>query len=215
MRHNINEKDVLVKPEWAWFLGYFWADGSFYSKRGSWALELKSEDFDEIWPILQLLGFNSFCSRTRQGKYKQKSIKSSKLANFYREFDFDKKSIISPIKLWNIFSDSQKILFLRGLFEGDGCFTGDIKNSRITMNGSKNYNWDFLLDFFQEKDIQKPCIERKTRIQKGKERSYSILTWSRKTEKEKIIKLLYSDNIHICLLRKYNKAKNIIKTHII
>jgi hypothetical protein len=29
MRHNINEKDVLVKPEWAWFLGYFWADGSF------------------------------------------------------------------------------------------------------------------------------------------------------------------------------------------
>jgi hypothetical protein len=209
MRHNINEEDVLVKPEWAWFLGYFWADGSFYSKRGSWALELKSEDFDEIWHILQSLGFNSFCSRTRQDKYNQKSIKSSKLANFYREFDFDKKSSIPPVKLWNIFSNLQKTLFLRGLFEGDGCFTGDIKNSRITMNGSKNYNWDFLLDFFQENSIEKPCIERKTRIQKNKKRGYSILTWCRKTEKEKIVKLLYSDNIDICLKRKFLKAKQI------
>lgn len=42
--HTINENDVLVKPEWAWFLGYFWADGSFYTKTGSWSLELKSSD---------------------------------------------------------------------------------------------------------------------------------------------------------------------------
>jgi hypothetical protein len=32
-RHNINESDVLVKLEWAWFLGFFLADGSFYPKR--------------------------------------------------------------------------------------------------------------------------------------------------------------------------------------
>jgi intein/homing endonuclease len=209
-RHNINESDVLVKPEWAWFLGFFWADGCFYLKANTWALELKSTDFDQIWPILNNLGFNSFCSRTRQGKYHQKSIKSSKLSSLFREFDFDKKSKISPLKLWSFFSKDQKIMFLRGLFEGDGCFTHNSKRPRITMNGSKDYNWDFLLNFFLENNINLPCVERKTRIQNGKERGYSILTWSSKKEVSKIAKLLYSQNTNISLERKFLLAKSMI-----
>jgi hypothetical protein len=206
-RHSVNESDVFVKPEWAWFLGFFWADGSFYSKRNSWSFELKSTDFEQIWPILNNLGFNSFCSRTRQGKYHQKSIKSSKLSSLFREFDFDKKSLVAPLKLWNIFSKEQKIMFLRGLFEGDGCFTRNGKSPRITMNGSKDYDWDFLLNFFLENGVNLPCIERKIRIQNGKERGYSMLTWSSKKETSKIARLLYSESPEISLERKFLLAK--------
>lgn len=207
--HTICEEDVLVKPEWAWFLGFFWADGSFYSKGNGWSLELKASDFEQIWPILNNMGFNSFCSRTRYNKYHQKSIKSSKLSNFFRQFDFDKKSVVPPIKLWNKFNQEQKVLFLRGLFEGDGCFTHNGKRPRITMNGGKDYDWDFLLNFFLENSIDLPCIERKTRIQNGKIRGYSILTWSSKQATNKIASLLYSNHLDLCLRRKFEKAQKI------
>jgi hypothetical protein len=210
IRHNINESDVFVKPEWAWFLGFFWADGSLYQKRKTWCLELKSDDFDQLWPILNSMGFNSYCSRIRQGKYFQKSIKSSKLSSIFLEFGFHNKSNQPPTKLWEFFNKEQKIMFLRGLFEGDGCFTHSGKHPRITMNGSKDYDWDFLLNFFLENGINLPCIERKTRIQNGKERGYSILTWSSRKETSKIAKFLYSQNTDVSLNRKYLLAKEMI-----
>ena len=192
-------------PEWAWFLGYMWADGSFY-RDISWALELKSDDFEDIWPTLQKIGFMSFTERMRQGKYIQRALNGSKCIKFFARYGYTDKSVDSPRKIWEILDFTQRRLFMRGLFDGDGSYSNNGKGGRITMNGPKNYDWNFLLDFFKANGIGVPCIERKTRLQKGKDRSYSILSWCNRYDIAQIVKLLYTDNLEIGLSRKQIKT---------
>lgn len=211
--HNIKEEEMLVKNEWIWLLGFLWADGTVRQK--GYSMELKAEDFDQIWPILQTIGFVSFSERSRFEKYNQKSISASKGVKTLMKYNFNNKSNSPPTELWKVLTYKQKCLFLRGLFEGDGSYAKyNNKNNRynhlrlrITLNGKKDYDWSFILNFFEEHGIKSPCIERKTRIQKEKERSYSILSWTKIESIKKIFDILYSEEPLISLNRKYTIAK--------
>ena len=217
--HNIREEDMLVKNEWIWFLGFMWADGHVGQNR--YSLELKSSDFDDIWPILQEIGFTTHTQRTRYGKYTQKGINAHKGIKIFQEYEYMNKSKFPPIKLWNKLTFEQKCLFLRGFFEGDGSYAKynqrnsrfNHLNLRITLNGPKDYDWSFILDFFKDCNISPPCIERKTRIQNNKERNYSILTWTKNESIKKIFDLLYNNNLNICLERKYKIASFFLENY--
>jgi hypothetical protein len=219
--HNLNSDDILVKDEWIWFLGFLWADGCLGKK--AFSLELKEADFLEIWPILQEIGFKTYTSRTRQAKYKQCCITTSQCVQTLRYFDFDQKSYQPPNKLWNMLSNKRRWLFLRGYFEGDGSYSPhgkkakDLKNQRyrITLNGSINYCYKFIFEFFKSHDIPLPCIERKSRVQRGKLRSYSILTWSKAEVVKQIFKLMYGERLDICLRRKKDIAVRYMNEHVL
>lgn len=212
--HEIVVDDILKTNEWAWFLGFLWADGSVTDNNMS--LEIQADDFDDIWPTLYVIGFRTYSERIRENKYRQKTIGTSKCSFFLNYYGFKEKSKNPPDELWKILSYQQKLLFLRGFFEGDGSYAkynssdpggGSI---RITLNGPKEYDYSFILKFFDDNDIAAPCIERKDRIQSNKTRSYSILSWCKISEVLKIFNLLYSNNLEIGLSRKRNIALSFI-----
>jgi hypothetical protein len=201
IRHDLILQDVLTTNKWAWFLGLVWADGSL-DKR-SVHLELKASDFDNMWEAFQLLGFKTYSSRIRRERFFMKNLGTSKLYNILSLYDFKNKSQKPPTLIWNKFDSEQKNMFLRGLFEGDGSFARYNKNRlRITMNSSKDYDWSWLLEYFDSHGIPKPCIERKSRIQKGKVRNYCIITWCKTEAIYKIYKMLYASNLEYSLSRK-------------
>lgn len=205
IRHELNDEEFLTSNKWAWFLGLAWADASLHKQHDSLIMELKGSDFDEMWEAFYALGFRSFSSRIRYNKFLMKSISSRKLGKFFKNYNFKNKSSEPPLELWNIFDEEQKRMFLRGLFEGDGSFAKYNKNKlRITMNSSKDYNWDWLLEYFKLHNIPKPCIERKSRIQNNKIRNYCIITWCKTEAVYKIYKLLYDFDLQFSLLRKQN-----------
>jgi len=201
IRHDLNALDFLTTTKWAWFLGLAWADGSLNIR--TLTMELKASDFDEMWQAFHLLGFRTFSSRTRYEKFPMRTLSSSKVGKILKEYNFQNKSNEPPTLLWNIFNEHQKHMFLRGLFEGDGSFAKYNKGRiRITMNSSKDYDWSWMLDYFEERGIPKPCIERKSRIQNNKIRNYCIITWCRTEAIYKIYKLLYESELEFSLLRK-------------
>lgn len=146
---NINQFLNIEKPEVAYFLGYFWADGYLMTSRGELRLSIATEDMDVIKNVMDSLGDWNYNHRHRGITYKPitSAITSNKkLTDFMVENDYHLKSKVSADKILSKIPEHLKHYFFRGLIDGDGCIS--IKDGgrsyNLSVSGSYDYDWSFL-----------------------------------------------------------------------
>lgn len=199
--------------ERAYVAGLLFADGYIDPKQTSLWCYLVKDDMLAIKDILcKVIPFN-FYNRKLSGKRKEQigaNIYSSRLIEGLLKTDFkDKSRTFSFIGC----KHSLKKYFLRGYFDGDGCFFikkyGKTKNKKyynMSFNVSSHYesDWSILEKFLSSLNIEYRIVRYKY-----KNSSFSRLVVSRKNSLVKLINFIYSDYDFIGLKRKYDKAMEI------
>lgn len=207
----------LSQAEHCYILGFFWADCWFgINKNASqrrkensygFSLEIKTNDFLKIWPILEKIGYKNFKSRLRKNSNNsQSSIRNAKQEDmaFFKKWGFDNKNNGCP--LYFELTDQMKCFFIKGFLDGDGSISLDKNNLfRVGFSGNKDQSWDFLEEYCLSKNI-KYALYRKDRkkyhISHTKDHSYSVFEF---TDLQNRINLCESLNhINIGLSRKIN-----------
>jgi len=219
------EVDTITdyNPDVCYFLGYFWADGSF-SGNSSVRLEIQERDGKSIKKIMFKIGKWGIYVRQRLkfGKpfgQKQMMFNTSNrlLVEHLKKFDFDKKSTYSPTKILNEIPIELHHYFWRGYLDGDGCvyFSKNFRCKSLVFWGTMNQNWKSLIDIYKKLNL-KYYKKKYTRITKtNKIHKSSMIGIYREPDIIKFLDFIYSnynlDRIGLC--RKHDKYLK-LKKHI-
>lgn len=146
---NVNQFLNIEKPEVAYFLGYFWADGYLMISRGELRLSIATEDMNVIKNVMDSLGDWNYNHRHRSITHKPitSAITSNRrLTDFMVENDYHLKSKVSADKILSKIPEHLKHYFFRGLVDGDGCISikDDGRSHNLSISGSYDYDWSFL-----------------------------------------------------------------------
>ena len=196
----------IDNPNKAYLLGFITADGAVTGKKNyapnTCSIEVKDSDIDillfakqEINPKAKIID----CYYNKKTN-KKISFSSKKLCDDLKKYGIvkNKSKIIKEVPI-NLIPKNLLPFYFRGLIDGDGCIH---KNGAISIySGSK----DFIIS------IQKILCEEANVKQLGiyKGTSYFI-SWSSKTDKEKLYNYLYKNKLDKAYYykRKYNRLFN-------
>jgi len=201
-----------ITPEFAYFLGYFWADG-YLSKQGKTksvlVLEIVEKDANSIKHIIDKIGIFSFWQRKTDNRIDQKRQKSTiirvsnkNLYSFLVEFNYLNKKNQSFKKILEYIPIKLQKYFIRGYFDGDGCIFSNKNEGYINFASTYEQDWEFLLNYLSKFEISTYVIKRKE--------GGSILISSKKLSIINFFKNFYSED-NIYLKRKYDKLKEHVK----
>lgn len=158
--YNFNEKilEKIDTEEKAYFLGFFYADGSVDFRKGVFSITIQKEDDYILKRFYKLFE----CDRKVYYCYNKKYQKE------YARFYLTNKKVLNPLalklglepnKTFKINFPSDEIVshhlkkhFVRGYFDGDGCFSlpkKDIRQSRFSVLGNKNF-LEGMADFLEK-----------------------------------------------------------------
>lgn len=217
---NINPEQFwkITKPEIAYFLGYFWADGyiTYYKNKNcnnyKISLEIQSEDANDVLIHLNKLGKWNLQTRKRKENWKETTTintNSKDIYNFLYENDYDTKSESEPTKILSKIPEHLKVYFWRGFFDGDGSiWIGNGKNKRfksIQFSSTFNYKWIELINLLNSLNIKEFNIHNK--IDKNKHTGCKLIIFRKESIKNLINYLLQSK---IGLIRKTNKMQEFL-----
>jgi hypothetical protein len=209
----------LNNPRHCYMLGYFWADCCFScnKKNGAWSFsfEIKTDDFLNIWNILNEMGFEKFTTRKRKNSIQTQScVRKYRSVDmqFFHFYNFHNK--MNGCNLYFELSDDMKINFMKGFLDGDGSISVD-KNElfRVGFNGHKEQSWDFVEHFCTTYNI-KYAIYRKDRISKHKSHikkihGYSVFEFTTLQARVDLCKILQTCNLGLTRkLEIYENFKN-------
>lgn len=142
----------------AYSLGLLWADGYFLEKRNELRLEVTTEDFKDFQSPLMSLGRLEIALRQRPNRQHQTraTIRDKKLCMWLKTMDFLNKSLDSPTKILNFLDEKNKVAFLLGWSDGDGCFYANKKNKcyQFVMAGSFEQDWTALEGVLKKLEIK-------------------------------------------------------------
>lgn len=216
------DKILFENPtiEFAYLLGYFWADGYISKTNNSMGLEIVETDAEKIKDIVLSTGNWKIYKRQRKnakGELKKPintlHITDKELKDFLYKYDFDKKSYASPDKILQYLSSDLKTFFLRGIIDGDGNIYNNPKvgTYQFTVSSGYDQDWRYLSDLFDN-------LEIKYKIQRvvNKNSRYSCIRVANKDGIRKIYEVIYRDSslLTFGLDRKVNVMKSIIDDHI-
>ena len=191
------------KPkELAYFLGFFWADGYNLLKNGHCVIEIVEEDMMDIQHIFnEVYGF-TYYRRERPNRKPQSSLSFSDalITNFFKEMGKYPNSSESHEKIMKYIPEKYLVYFIRGLFDGDGCFYVKEKTQQIYISGNYNQDWEYLLNYFKENGFR---FKSHTA---GKKNKYSFIRCTDTKLIKNFIKWLYKDDDKIYLQRKHDKS---------
>lgn len=203
-------EDKMTK-ELAYFLGFFWADGTIANNGSSLVIEVLREDgeilrntFREVFPFSE-----SFRERDNRKPQMSFRVCDSKVGNLLKSLGKYPKSVENHEKIYNYINDKDLwVYFLRGLIDGDGSFYINEKEKygQFTLASSFNQDWTFLLQNL--KDFN-PKI---TQTSKDTGNS-SVLRITGRDNIIKFINYLGYSEFNIGLTRKQEKANNILKLY--
>lgn len=218
-RRTFFNESLIENPtkEYAYFLGFFWADGHVSKDRIRLTLELVSEDVYSIKNIIDTLGIININDRKKDGR--KDGIKRKPQSSFYFSnrklydlmcsLDYTEKSYKSFEKVFNYLPIEFHKYFIRGFFDGDGCIylIKGRKTAQLNMSSSYEQDWNFALHYFKNLNIN---FNMKRFINKtGNKHSFIRLT--KTSEIELFFKTIYLDNDGIYLKRKYDKFKTFMQ----
>lgn len=210
--------DILKNPtkEFAYFLGYFWADGHISKNKSIVALETNFSDLSYL--MIHFNTFSEWYSATRQRKPRKrlqaKPKKILSLRQYNREFydylfnlGYATKSGGSASYVLNSLPENLKKYWWRGFFDGDGhisfSFDGKLarKSGQLSLTSCFKQNWDFAIDLFRKIGLEKFEVQRKD----GKENGCASVLMIRDFDQVKLfLDYIYEKNFDgIGLSRKY------------
>jgi hypothetical protein len=203
--------EYLKNKYFCYIFGLIWADGYIGDRIDITML------YDDLYPMLDIFDQVDvdwkFIEReridNRSGKLMKKTLtirtSDKKMKKFLLSMDFDKKSKSSPLKILNLIDTDNIKYFIRGLFDGDGCFyhKGNTKQCSIASNYEQN--WDYMSNIFNALNCRN-YISR----QDGKYGKNSVI---RITSKDfiKFGDYMYED--FFGMVRKYNKFNRMKKSY--
>jgi hypothetical protein len=203
----------------AYALGLLWADGYLKGEAENTKYLIFSvvvDDFKYFEKSLLSLGKVSFSFIQQPNRKLKKSafINNFGLCDWLYDIGFGGKSVSGPEKLFNFFNESNKINFIRGWSDGDGCFIANTKTQqfRFIFTGSYYQDWVCISEILKSINC-KHTVHRYSRIAKnGNLHSNSVLIISGMKNLRNYISYIYNDNSD-CLLRKRKKADIIMEKY--
>lgn len=157
-RIDVNEFMNLESIYSCYLLGLLWADGYLYLKYSLIVLGLVTKDFIDIEPILNKLG-KWYSYKKAHDVWQEVTVArfmSKKASEFLVGLDFHKKSETSPCKIFSAIPEENKKYFIRGWFDGDGCFYFYPKEflRQSQIGGTYTQDWSTLENVLTNLDIK-------------------------------------------------------------
>jgi hypothetical protein len=207
----------LNDPNFVYFLGLFWADGSV--KNSTIALEFSITDLPDIKNVVDKFGTWREYRRLRTTSKTETvnlSICGKELLQFFYDYEYDKKSTIPPTKILKVIPDKLLYLFYRGLIDGDGSIYFNKKQktygNKISITSSYGYDWTFFINLLKSIGItDTPQYEKSYQNNESKSSDVQICKANDIITFGDYIYKNY-ENKPIGLKRKYDKYM-LIKTH--
>lgn len=227
IRHNIFE-NIQTELQ-AYLLGFYAADGSIDEKRKTLRVELQKKDSeivylfkDTISPDARLFGNpkREFVGPRGNLIHTDGSIGvditsaelCNSLVNLGIGYNKTYNDFIIPVEI----PENLKRHFIRGFFDGDGCFTGGIYQEKNRPNPRLRLHVNFdskkasilnsIMEFLSKNDINMNIIYLK------RDDMYRLNSGSMK-ECKKFYSFIYSD-ANFYLQRKYDKFSHYVNTEV-
>lgn len=198
---SINEdyfSDIDTESK-AYWLGFLYADGCIRSKRNDICLCLHEKDSDILHKLASEI-YNSEYSLSRYKKSISLHLYSDKIKkDLIRHGCGSNKTFF--IRVPELRDDLMRH-FLRGVFDGDGCYYIG-KSISISLTGNKDFVKD-IYDYFVKNIAVGGCICALKR-----NNNVASVYWKSKKDMQNIINYLYIDS-NIYLDRKYIKSREIL-----
>jgi len=197
---NINEYSAYI-------LGFLWTDGFLLKNRKTTGITIIKDDMIEINWIFNKFGTWYSQDRVRKNKRESSTLTAYNpyLLDSLISYDFDKKSYISPEKLFSLIPQKYLKYLIRGIIDGDGCFYLNTKRYtyQLTIASTYEQDWSFYIDFFN-----KLGFEFKIQKRINKKSKSSIIRLCQRQKISDLSKWLYDgyEFDKIGLSRKYNKS---------
>jgi hypothetical protein len=182
-------------------MGFLWVDGYLHKSLNRMELSILTEDYNDILNLFD----NSWSIYNRERKNRKPQtilgLYKKDICNLFRnEYNFTEKSFHSP----NFLNKIDKNLlhcFIRGFFDGDGCFyvSKDKKCKQCYLAGSYDQDWTWIENILKELKIN---YNIKKKVQK--DCKYSIV-YIYKNSIGVFGKYIYNNYDNIGLKRKYKK----------
>lgn len=158
-RTDFLKKDKIT-PEQAYSLGFLWGDGHLATqgKMLYITLEIATEDFTEIFPILKSLEtgkkYWKTYNRKRAETWKettQAGLYDPYLGKFLEFYDYKNKSGCGADKIVSYIPEKLRHYFFRGLFDADGTFhfNETASSHRASISSVYDQDWNFVLNFYK------------------------------------------------------------------
>jgi hypothetical protein len=190
-----------------YILGFIWGDGRIANKTRT-DIFIEKNDAVEIYKILKKTKNEwKIGDDVEHGKRLKKYLWFTNLmfTKFLCEYDYAiKSSGIAPNKIFDLLSETNKIYFLRGLIDSDGCIfcSKNIEQKwkiKLIITSNFQQDWSFLESF-----LTKKFIKYKTRkINAGNKGKWSRFEVTGNNQVVKMLKLIYENQDNIFLMRKY------------
>lgn len=195
INHNLKENYFsILNVENIYYLGFIFADGNIYKPSGNHSFKLTIDISSKDIEILENFHINNKINYTNKNSVYM-CIISNKICEDLINLG------VTPNKTHTcLFPDIPQELishFIRGYFDGDGCFHINKYNKLIaTICGNKN--------FLEKLGSYLPC---KYSIRDTKKGIFELRISTIKEEMNKFVNYIYKD-AHFFLKRKYNKTLN-------
>jgi intein/homing endonuclease len=214
-KYTVN-MNLIKTPEFAYILGYLWADGAFIEKDQKIAMQLQKRDVEEIRHLLELTGdwnikdYWKQTSKIQEKKcYPMIYARHKEFSDFLLEKDFKNKTLGDCRGLIEFLGQDLLHYFVRGYFDGDGCVYVN-KSKYVSFTASHNKVWTSIIKLLDDLNIE-------YRLVKSKKPNGNFTEEIRIISYQSILKFanfIYSGRI-FGLLRKRNKFLTIIENAII
>jgi hypothetical protein len=196
---NIKTKEI------AYFLGFLWADGYINYRQNKTsncykiAIEIKSQDMNQLSIIFNSLGEWAFSKRKRKEHWQETTTMSTNSQDIYmflKSVGYDTKSNTEPALILQKIPENLKVYWWRGYFDGDGSISIGEYPARwksLQFSSTFDYKWSELRKLLDELSIKKYNIQNY--IHKTKKHKSSKFIIQNKTEIIKFINFLSKSEI--------------------
>lgn len=208
-----------VNPkETAYFLGFFWADGTINNGKYL-VVEITQDDADSLKKVFSNVADFKITTRERKNRKPQTTffLRDDITCETLKKLGKYPNSVEGHEKILNFLPEEYVLYFLRGLIDGDGCFYSGKTNRKwknntmhFTIGSRYDQDWDGLICYIEKKFGFRPRVIR--RVDKKGNKS-SIIRESNFSAIEKLTEILYKDDDGIYLKRKRDKVTEALREH--
>jgi intein/homing endonuclease len=215
----------------AYLLGFYVADGSLNDKRNTLRIHITESDKEIIDLFRDYISPDARVARTKEFDYTNSSgktvhikesiqvdISNKKLAQSLRNLGYGENKTYKELPLPKL-GDELIVHFIRGYFDGDGCFTAHLRTPN-PKNREKNYRISMAINFVAKNELLLTEISNfltkfgiDSRVYYVNSSNCYRLYVSSKSSVKAFFDLIYKD-CNFFLRRKFDKFNHHVNTEV-